>query len=263
MINWSLVARENGIQGRNAGQIAKVYIAAQGIDTSHIATPRRKPTVRPCKKRLPGTRNKVSVPSNPPIRAVEADIQTMISSGRFTLGEECVPYTITRYTMVDGIMTPHNLTIQARKIPLTQIRQQLLNRHQKYMRLTPESTIMAMSKQELTKKLDLKSSSMSEDDLRQLLLQRERSRSLCMWYDHGTILKTGFIMVTVHVLYDPITFYTNIDYQELNPGVDVNIQSEVEQPEIHLLAVGSSSVHDQAALIGDRLSCIQELCKSG
>ena len=57
------------------------------------STPKRKPTNRPCKRKLPGTN--VSIPSNPPIHAIEADIQSMITSGRFTLGEECAaPFTI-------------------------------------------------------------------------------------------------------------------------------------------------------------------------
>ena len=41
----------------------------------------------------------------------------------------------------------------------------------------------------------------------------------------------------------------------------MNIQAEVEQPEIHLLALGSSSVEDQVALIGKRIACIWELSK--
>ena len=55
-----------------------------------------------------------------------------------------------------------------------------------------------------------------------------------------------------HPMYDPVVFYTEEEYKELNPGADVNIQVEVEQPEIYLLALGSSGVEDQAALIGDR-----------
>ena len=39
----------------------------------------------------------------------------------------------------------------------------------------------------------------------------------------------------------------------------MNVQAEVEQPEIHLLALCSSSVEDQTRLIGDRLSCLLEL----
>ena len=64
-------------------------------------------------------------------------------------------------------------------------------------------------------------------------------------------------MVTVHILYDPLVFYTNTEYHELHPGAPtVNIQSEVEQPEIHLLTAGTE---DQAGLMGDRLSCILDL----
>ena len=77
-----------------------------------------------------------------------------------------------------------------------------------------------------------------------------------MWHDHATIPSSWSLSIS---WYDPVVFYTDEEYQQLNPGADVNIQAEVEQPEIHLLALGSSSVEDQAALIGDRLSCILEL----
>lgn len=46
-INWSKVAKEHGIPGKNAGQVVKEFTAKQSIDTSHIATPKRKPTARP------------------------------------------------------------------------------------------------------------------------------------------------------------------------------------------------------------------------
>ena len=46
-INWSKVAREHEIPGKNAGQVAKEFAAKKGIDTSHIVTPQRKPTIRP------------------------------------------------------------------------------------------------------------------------------------------------------------------------------------------------------------------------
>ena len=94
-INWSKLGREHGVPGNNAGQVVKKFTAKQGIDTSHIPTPKRKPTVRPRRKKLPGC--EMSIPSNPSIGAIEAEIGSMISSGRFTLGDECAPYTITKY----------------------------------------------------------------------------------------------------------------------------------------------------------------------
>ena len=46
---------------------------------------------------------------------------------------------------------------------------------------------------------------------------------------------------------------------ELQQGADTNIQSYIEEPEIHIIALSSSSQEDQAALISDRLECIKEL----
>lgn len=66
-------------------------------------------------------------------------------------------------------------------------------------------------------------------------------------------------MITVHVMYDPNVFFTDAEYKQHHPDDTACIQSEVEQPEIHLVSAGSSSVEDQAALVGDRLSCIIKL----
>lgn len=68
-------------------------------------------------------------------------------------------------------------------------------------------------------------------------------------------------MITVHVIYDPLVFYTEEEYQQLHPEDDTKIQSVIEQPSIHFLACGSSSGEDQAALIGDRLSCLDDLSR--
>ena len=181
----------------------------------------------------------------------------MVSSGQFNIGDECAPYTITKYTLVNNA---HDEQVQARKVPLKEIRQKLLRKQQKYMRLIPESTITAMTRPQLTERLNTECDGKSVDELRDLLRQAQTSRCLCMWHDHATILKMGFVMVTVHIMYDPVVFYTDEEYLQLNPGViDVNVQAEVEQPEIHLLALCSSSVEDQTALIGDCLSCLLEL----
>jgi hypothetical protein len=256
-INWSQVGREHGIPGKNAGQVVKEFTAKQGIDTSHIVTPKRKATMRPRRRKLQGC--EVSIPSNPSIGVIETEIRSMIASGRFTLGDECAPYTVTKYSLVNGVMTPHDLQIQGRKVPLREIRERMLRKQLPYMRLTTDSTIATMTRPQLIKSLNMQCDGKTEEELRELLQLAQRSRSLCMWHDHATILKMGFVMVTVHVMYDPVVFYTEDEYQELNPGTDVNTLAEVEQPQIHLLACCSSTVEDQAALIGDRLSCLLEL----
>lgn len=124
-------------------------------------------------------------------------------------------------------MTRQDTFVHARKIPLRQLRQRLFEKHLKYMRLTPSTT--------------------------------EITRSLCFWHDHATILKMGFILITIHVMYDPLVFFTDEEYRACNSGARVSIQAEVEMPEIYLLSAGSSSIEDQASLVGDRMSCLLDL----
>ena len=97
----------------------------------------------------------------------------------------------------------------------------------------------------------------TEDSLRKKLSQLERTRTLGMWHDHSTILGHGYVLITVRVMYDRAVFKVESELQEHESFY--NIQSFIEEPEIHLLAMSSSCTEDQAALIPDRLSCIREL----
>lgn len=42
--------------------------------------------------------------------------------------------------------------------------------------------------------------------------------TLALWHDHATLLGLGVVMITVHVVYDPAVFYTQLEYdrQSLN-----------------------------------------------
>ena len=65
-------------------------------------------------------------------------------------------------------------------------------------------------------------------------------------------------MITVHVVYDKAVFITNEEYHH-KTGKRANVQCQVEQPEIYMLVLGSSSVEDQAAVIPDRIECLSDL----
>lgn len=86
----------------------------------------------------------------------------------------------------------------------------------------------------------------------------QRQRSLAMWHDHATILRNGFIMVTLHRVYDAAVFFTNEEYFN-KTGKRLNVQCEVEKPEIYVLVLGSSSVEDQAIVIPDRVEYLSDL----
>ena len=74
-----------------------------------------------------------------------------------------------------------------------------------------------------------------------------------MWHDHSAILGHGYVLVTVKVYY----VFKCVD--EIEGNRVRNIQVFIEEPEIHILGMASSSIEDQAALIGDRIACIQQM----
>ena len=123
------------------------------------------------------------------------------------------------------VLVRKDTQVHGRKLPLKVIRQHLLTRHAKYMR--PSTTTI--------------------------------ERSLCLWHDHATLLKHGYLLITVHVMYDHHVYYTDEEYQQLHPESGISVEAEVEQPEVHIFAAGSSSAEDQVALVGDRMNCLFDL----
>ena len=88
--------------------------------------------------------------------------------------------------------------------------------------------------------------------------QYQRTRTLTIWHDHATVLGRGYILITIHVLYDDAVFFTPAEVQSDKLSF-CTLQHCIEEPEIHMIAGCSSSVADQAALIPDRLECIQTI----
>ena len=133
------------------------------------------------------------------------------------------------------------------------------------MRLTTDSDLATLTHAQLVEACSRLGTSIEVnahvDELRSLLVRYQRQRSLVIWHIHATVLNSGFIMVTVHILYDDAVFWTNEEYhQEHHQNVD--IQSQIEQPEIYMLALGSPSIEDQAALLPERVACLHDLSET-
>ena len=89
----------------------------------------------------------------------------------------------------------------------------------------------------------------------------QHTRHLVFWHDHVSILSKGYLLVTVSVLYDPLVHLTEEEYKQRAGKTVDNIQEIIEQPQIHLLALGGSSLEDQLALIGDRKLIVYKKCR--
>jgi len=259
-INWSKFAREHKISAKNAGQIVKEFAVEIGIDAKKLDGRAKRVRMRAKKLKMPG--GEISVPCHKTAEQVKADWEEMIQSGRLTLGEPCAPYKLTKYAIVDGEIRKTETNIHGRKIPLLDIRQKLLNTQEKYMRLHTDSDLQHMSRSALIAILERGNAGYSDRssdvELREKVAKLERKRTIGIWHDHATVLGHGYVLITAKVFYDPIVFKTELEISQTSHCTP-NLQSVIEEPELHILAICSSSVEDQAALIEDRISCLKDL----
>ena len=86
-------------------------------------------------------------------------------------------------------------------------------------------------------------------DMQQCIAKTQRNRMLVCWHDHAKILGTGYLLITINTVYDTALFMTEQQYTEKNGQYVSNIQAIVEKPHVYIIAAGSSSAEDQAAVI--------------
>ena len=98
------------------------------------------------------------------------------------------------------------------------------------------------------------------NDHRQSLKMLQRSRTLVLWHDHSTVAGAGYLLMTIHSLYDPAIYLSTAEY-ERNTGRKCSrtVQEIVEEPELYMLSMSSSTLSDQLATIADRLDCLPDL----
>ena len=126
------------------------------------------------------------------------------------------------------------------------------------MRLTPDNVIDTMSLEDLVKCVS-QFEMVTEKDvgfLRERLKALERTRHLVLWHDHSSVLSRGYILITLNVIYDDAVFDVGLFDENRHKK---SLQEYVEQPEMYLVCLSSSSIDDQAALIADRLDCLFSL----
>jgi len=157
-------------------------------------------------------------------------------------------------------------TTEGRKIPLTEIRDKMLQKQEPYLRKRTDEQYNALKEDELKKRLqelhELESNKdLNVDEMREKLKDIERNRSLLVWLDNSTVANHGYLVCMVTCLYDPAVFFTSQEYKA-DTGKDVNIQKVIEQPEMHFVARSGSSNDEQMLYTDTRLQCIRELDRS-
>ena len=158
----------------------------------------------------------------------------------------------------------HEDEVSARKIPLTQIRRQLLQKHEDLgiIRDITDEQLESLTPTAVTKCLNELSIPYSQGEssqaLRLKLKEAYRTRHIKVWHDHSSISAHGHIPVLISVLYDPALFYTSEEMKEVK-GVDIDVPMVLETPEVHILGRSTSSIEDQLLFMETRRECLKEV----
>lgn len=258
-INWTEIGREFGVPGRNKGQVVKEFAMENDVNVFDLDKRPPNTRVRARKLRMPG--GAVSVPTHRSVGGIKEDWAALIASGELTLGEPCHPHTLKKYIIKNGEIQETTTVVYGRKIPILELRQKLLDKHQNIMQLHTDDEIASLDKQALLQILKTRYISLPNDlsteTLQTKLKQAERTRTLGIWHDHSSILGRGYILITVKVFFDSAIFCANLEHMQAK-----DIQAYIEEPEVSIIAMSSSSIQDQAALIADRMECIQDMSTS-
>jgi hypothetical protein len=119
-INWQMFAREHGIIGSNAGQVAKEFAQQSGVDTARLDgrdTSTQRSRAR--RRRLIG--GEISVGYTPTSSEVKREWINLVETGEISLGQPCVPYNMVRFTTKDGELHRTQVSVVGRKFPLLEI----------------------------------------------------------------------------------------------------------------------------------------------
>ena len=85
------------------------------------------------------------------------------------------------------------------------------------------------------------------EDLIVLFMKFEQSQTIWIWHDHSSLPLHGNLAVMVGVVYDSLVCKSESE-------VGRNVQEYIKEGEIHIVALGSSALEDQIALIPERLT---------
>ena len=100
-----------------------------------------------------------------------------------------------------------------RKIPLLDLWEKLLQKHEPFMHLHTDEEVSSLRKHDLLhmyKQRNLQlPADLSVESLRANLKDSKRTRTIGIWHDHAAILGKGYTLVMAKVFYDQANFRTN------------------------------------------------------
>ena len=257
------VTNKRKISPSNSGQVIKKYLLSkekEGEFHFDFKGKNEEPK-KIIRKALFKVGEKVSAPLDMSSAKVHKIMKQQVQSGEIEIGVGIVQREYKKLTISkNGELVTKTFTVEGRKHPLINIRKKLFTKYHKYMRLNCDSYFENLDENVLHERLksigEFKHDETSEF-MRKKLRTIERTRHLQVWHDASMIANHGHILFCVNILYDPAVFYTQQEYKRLH-GVDVNIQSQIEIPELYIIGRCKSN-DEQLGYINTRVDCLKYL----
>ena len=221
----------------NFSELARKYGTSEKTKVGNMVVKEfRKNDTHPRRRLQKSFGGEITTPVPRTSAAIRETLRKKIENGEYCLGEIIAPKSYQKLTLdSNGTLKKECFTVSGRKIPLVEIRKNLLDEHEKLglVRDHSEAHYEAMTYEELETRLkeigefkEKPDSGMTRKELATSLKQWERTRHLMICSDHSSVINHGHILLTVNTIYDPALYYT---LQELE-GKDV--QEMVEKPQI-------------------------------
>ena len=153
-MNWTHFGEEHSVPGKNKGQVVKEFAKAIGIDTKALDGREEGERTRRRRLRMPG--GEICVPTHLNSMKIWEEIHQRIAEGRYLIGEPCVESVLVRYKAEDGSVKREEITINARRIPVLEIRKRLPTKHTQMgiMHLETDDKFLGMSREVIVKRLE-------------------------------------------------------------------------------------------------------------
>ena len=151
--------------------------------------------------------------------AIRETSRKQIENGEYCLGQIIAPKSYQKLTLdANCTLNKECFTGSDRKIPLVEIRKNLLDNHEQLglVRDHSEAHNEAITYEELEIRLkeigefkDKPDSGMTREELVSSLKHWKRSQHLIIWSDHSSAMNHGHILLTVNTIYDPAFYHTS------------------------------------------------------
>ena len=160
----------------------------------------------------------------------------------------------------EGEVIQKKIDVNARKIPLRDIRKEALTRNKSFLKIKDDNYYTQLNREEIKSELQKIHEEVSDDvdEMRSSLKKYQCQRHWLLWHDHSTLANYGHMLFCVRELYDPAIHFTRQEMVD-KTGKDIEIQATIEEPQLYILGQSRSTVEDQMKFVPTRQEDLRDL----